>query len=100
MFNLSNANEPVHTQTINPSVRWVKASPNAIVSKTTVVYVTREGKIRGRFDIPGTVKGSHSILMCMDGSIFRQMMIDHAPVGTMIEIIRPDDTLHNYRYLG
>lgn len=100
MFRSSSNNEPVHTQTIDPSVMWVQNSPATVTNKTTVLFVTRDGKIRGRFDIPGTKKGSHAILMCMDGSIFRQMMIDHAPLGTLIEIIRPDNSSHSYRYLG
>jgi hypothetical protein len=100
MFGFNSGKDVVDTQTIDPSVKWVNSSPSAVTNKTTVLYVTRDGKIRGRFDIPGTTKGSHAILMCLDGSIFRQMMIDHAPVGTMIEIIRPDNSSHSYRYLG
>lgn len=100
MFGFSDENGAAHTQTINPSVKWVKGSPSEVRNKTTVLFVTRDGAIRGRFDIPGTTKGNHAILLCMDGSVFRQMMIDHAPRGTKIEIIRPDNTSHTYEYLG
>ena len=95
-----NNNAAVDTQIIGASVRFIKDCPERIVSKTTVLYVTRNGEIKGRFDIPGTQKGKHAILMCLDGSIFRQMLIEHAPPGTPVEIIRPDNTSHTYRYLG
>lgn len=99
MFNFS-GQQAIHTQQIGASVRYVSQSPSQVVSKTTVVFITRNGEVRGRFDIPGTERGRHSILMCLDGAIFRQMMIDHAPLGTPVEIIRPDNSVHIYRYLG
>lgn len=95
-----NSYAAIDTQMIGASVRYVKDSPERIVSKTTVLFVTRNGEIKGRFDIPGVEKGKHAILMCLDGSVFRQMLIEHAPPGTPVEIIRPDNTSHIYRYLG
>lgn len=100
MLGFNNVNTAVDTQTLGASVRFIKDCPDRVVSKTTVLYVTRDGEIKGRFDIPGTEKGKHVILMCLDGSIFRQMLIEHAPRGTPVEIIRPDNTSHIYRYLG
>lgn len=98
-FGSNNNIDEVHIST-GSSVKWVGQCPRTIVTKTTVLLVTRNGEVRGRFDIPGTERGRHAILMCLDGNVFRQMMIEHAPKGTPIEIIRPDNTSFIYKYLG
>jgi len=96
-------NSTVDTQYITddtPSVSYLTKSPASVTTKTTVILTTRTGEIQGRFDIPGTKKGPHQIVLCTTGAVFRTMMIDHAPLGTMIEIIRPDKSVFKYQYRG
>lgn len=98
--NKSSRLKPATDVQLVPSVRYVSQKPETVTTKTTVIHVTRNGDIRARFDIPGTTPGEHSILLCLDGAVFREIMIDHAPIGTWIEIIKPDNTVHKYRYQG
>lgn len=84
-----------------PSVRYVGVdnAPKAIVSATTVVLVTRDGKPQARFDLKSSLASEqHSILLCVDGTVFHQLMIEHCVVGTPIEWFLPDGTTHKYSY--
>lgn len=99
-FGFNSSADTVYLQTDTPSVSYVTSSPSEITRKTTVVLTSRVGVVSGRFDVPGRDKGPHNILFCLSGDVFRRMMIDHAPLGTWIEIIRPDNTVFKYRYRG
>lgn len=99
-FHFNSTADSAYVQAESPSVTYAMVSPSAISQKTTVVLTSRVGVISGRFDIPGKEKGPHNIVLCLSGDVFRRMMIDHAPLGTMIEIIRPDNSVFKYRYRG
>lgn len=84
-----------------PSVRYVGRddAPKAIVSKTTIVLVTRDGKPQARFDVKSSLTmEQHSILLCVDGAVFHQLMIEHCVVGTRVEFFLPDGSTHAYNY--
>lgn len=99
----SGFNSTVDTQHIAndlPTTSFITESRSSVTTKTTVILTTRSGVVQGRFDIPGKHKGPHNILLCTTGAVFRTMMLDHAPLGTMIEIIRPDKSVFKYQYRG
>lgn len=84
----------------NSSCLHIHTSPAEIKHKTTVLLVTRNGETKGRFDIAGTEKGRHTIMFCLDGHVFRQILIEHAPIGCPVEIFKPDGTSFIYKYRG
>lgn len=86
-----------------PSVRYIDVSKGVevITTKTTVLLVTRNGTIKGRFDIAGQEPGKHVLLYCLDGSAFRQHLFAYGKVGkTEVEIFRPDGSSWTYIFRG
>ena len=102
MFNF-NAGEMCQQTNPRPSVRYIDASKGveAITTKTTILLVTRNGVIKGRFDIAGREAGKHVLLYCIDGAAFRQHLFAYGKVGTTeVEIFRPDGTSWTYIFRG
>lgn len=84
-----------------PSVTHVTREnlPRVIARTTTVLFVHRDGKPKARFDVQSSLTSNkHAILLCTDGPIFHQLMIEHCVVGTKIEFFLPDGTIYSYDY--